>query len=91
MTCDDSTCKRRSMQLPLMQLSISGVRCEDCGGNMIQEYGDSMLHNQLKKLESLVDHAKHTERRSKDPELAKYVCILVVFSSSVVLMPVVCI
>lgn len=47
--CDEPTCHRRTMQLP-----VGGGACVgDCHGRMNQEYKDAQLHNQLKYLESL--------------------------------------
>ena len=39
-----------------MQQSARGLACsEDCHGRMVQAYGDTALHTQLKYLEALFD------------------------------------
>lgn len=52
MTCDDSSCRCRTMQQ-----SLSGYSCpeEKCHGRMSADYSEEQLHTQLKYLESLFD------------------------------------
>ncbi len=65
MICDDPTCSRRTMQQ-----SVSGLNCtEDCHGRMIQEYDESVLHNQLKYFESLFDQSRFLDKLMKTKNL----------------------
>jgi DNA polymerase alpha subunit A len=69
LVCDDPACGKRSMQQ-----FLAGLACvEDCHGRMVQEYDEAMLHNQLKKIESLVNYQKQNIKRQGDPELARLV------------------
>jgi hypothetical protein len=49
--CDDTTCKRRTMQ----QSALGSACTENCHGRMVQDYNEEELHTQLKYLESLFD------------------------------------
>eukprot|EP01038_Epipyxis_sp_PR26KG_P011762 gene11762-15739_t len=50
--CDEHSCSNRTMQQPIK----GNLRCSaDCHGRMTQEYDESMLHTQLKYIESLFD------------------------------------
>lgn len=64
LVCDDHTCGRRTMQQ-----SVRGLNCTaNCHGRMVQEYDETMLHNQLKSLEALFDVPRMQAKKELDED-----------------------
>ena len=60
--CDDPTCHRRTMQLPVANMTCVG----DCHGRLVQEYTESQLHTQIKYLEALFDLERALRNRDTE-------------------------